>query len=145
MVPAAVTTVESEPEDVPRQKADKVKKHGISASTLFRVKTSSTTWESILASKVMDLVEKVRAERKLSADGGNGVGPARTPKAVNEPRKAGKPRDTLVDDLIVETEEPVKQGKAENRIVVYCIGCLKKTAGRDPNRIKDHAQSCNVR
>jgi len=108
-----------------------------------RVKTSSDTWEFVPSNEVMTLIDKIRAERKLALDGGDGVGPARQPKSTSEARKPGKPRDTLVDDLVVGVEEPKRGG--ERRQVVYCIGCKKKTVGRDPNRIKQHAKDCTVR
>lgn len=94
----------------------------------------------------MTLIDKVRAERKLALDGGDGVGPACQPKSISEARKPGKPRDKLVDDLVVEVEEPKRGGNVgERRQVVYCIGCKKKAVGRDPVRIKQHAKDCTVR
>jgi hypothetical protein len=114
-------------------------------STFTKVKTSSDTWEYVPSNEVMALIDKIRAERKLALDGGVSVGPARQPKS-NEARKAGpgKPRDMLVDSLVVGVEEPKKLG-GERRQVVYCIGCKKRTEGRDPNRIKQHGKDCTVR
>jgi hypothetical protein len=82
----------------------------------------------------------MRAERKIQLDGGGGIGPARPPK---DHKRGGKPRDTLVDSLVLEFDER-KPGAKEPKIVVYCIGCDRSTVGRDPNRIKKHANNCSV-
>ena len=89
--------------------------------------------------------EKLRADLKLRFDGGNGVGPARQPTKSSERRKkGGKPRDSLVDDLVFEFDEPSSKGLGKPRIVVYCVACDEYRVGRDPNRIKSHAKNCNV-
>jgi hypothetical protein len=83
---------------------------------------------------------KLRAERKIHLDGGGGIGPARQ---ARDHKRGGKPRDALVDNLVLEFDER-KAGANDPKIVVYCIGCDKSTVGRDPNRIKKHAKDCNV-
>ena len=93
-------------------------------------------------------IAKICAEWKSEAEGGEGIGPAHQEKSITAARKAGKPRDTLVDDIVIEVQEPVKQSDKSNkgtRTVIYCVGCQKKTVGRDPNRIKQHAKDCSVR
>jgi hypothetical protein len=90
------------------------------------------------------LVEKTHAERKLAIDGGNGPGPARQPKTISKARKPRKPRDMLVDNLVVEVDEPKKGSGGKWQVAVYCIGCKKRTAGQDPNCIKQHAKDCTV-
>lgn len=101
-------------------------------------------WNDVELSKLMDTVEKIISERHLAAQGSNGIGPTRHEKSITAARKAiGKPRDVLVDSLVVEVEEPTKQ-RGGKRAIVFCVGCLKKTVGRDPNRIKQHGKDCNV-
>jgi len=112
---------------------------------LVKVKTSLNNWESVKVGNLMDKIEKVIAEHHLAAQRST-VGPAHQETSISNAKKktavVGKPRDILVDELVVEVEEPkVGDGK---RIVVYCIGCLKRTSGRDANRIKQHGKDCNV-
>ena len=86
----------------------------------------------------------MRAERKLRLEGGNGVGPARQSEQRKQTRhpNGGRERDELVDDLVLESDEP-KPGQ-ESRHVVYCIGCDKRAVGRNPTRIGDHGSDCQV-
>lgn len=101
---------------------------------------------------------QIRAQRKLEHDGGTQVkpGPARRPMA--NPAKGGKPRDKLVDDIVLEFEVQVQVSatskipktalkKKDGKIfktVVYCVGCDKYSVGRTPARIKKHAKDCHV-
>ena len=105
-------------------------------------------WEEVPVKELMAKIVKICSDHKSEAEGGEGIGPARQEKSITAARKAGKPRDTLVDDIIIEVQEPVKQSDKsvkEMRTVVYCVGCQKKTVGRDPNCIKQHAKDCSVR
>lgn len=85
----------------------------------------------------------MRLELKSRIEGGNGVGPARHPKPLKG-TKGGKPRDSLVDDLVFEFDER-QPGAPKAKIVTYCVACDRKAIGRDPNRIKQHAKNCSVR
>lgn len=87
--------------------------------------------------------DKLRAELKIRLDGGQGTGPARQPKSAEERKKGGKPRDTLVDDLVFEFTERAA-GNGKEKLVVYCVACDRKAFGRDTSRIKNHAKGCNV-
>lgn len=130
------------PKEVEVLKSSRQKNNSKAAN--FGVKISPGTWELVSASEIMTWVEKIRAERKLTIDGGDGIGPARQATSISEARKPGKPRDTLVDDLVVEVKEPKKGGSDKQQLAVYCIGCKKRTSGRDPNHIKQHAKDCTV-
>ena len=87
--------------------------------------------------------DKLRADLKIRLDGGEGVGPARQPKSAEERKKGGKPRDTLVDDLVFEFTE-CGTGTKREKLVVYCVACDRKAFGCDTTQIKNHAKSCNV-
>ena len=101
-------------------------------------------WENSLGSESGKAQrDKLRADLKIRLDGGKGVGPARQPKSAEERKKGGKPRDTLVDDLVFEFTERVA-GTTKEKLVVYCVACDKKAFGRDASRIKNHAKGCNV-
>ena len=74
--------------------------------------------------------DKLHADLKIRLDGGEGVGPARQPKSAEERKKGGKPRDTLVDDLVFEFTE-CGTGTKREKLVVYCVACDRKAFGRD--------------
>jgi hypothetical protein len=89
-------------------------------------------------------------ERKLRLEGGNRIGPARLPTPSEErqderKRVAGRPADSLIDDLIIQVD--LNEGKEglEKKIVRWCIACDRYSVGRDAGRIRAHAQQCNVR
>lgn len=89
--------------------------------------------------------EKTRNERKLALEGGNGVGPARTPRtAVGEKSGPGRNRDGLINNLVIESEEPMPKNPERMRTVVHCVACDRKAIGRDANRIRTHASQCSV-
>lgn len=91
------------------------------------------------------LREKIRNERKLALEGGNGVGPARTPRTVvGEKLGPGRNRDGLIDQLVIESEEPMPKHPERMRTIVHCIACDRKAIGRDPNRVRAHASQCSV-
>ena len=113
---------------------------------LVKVKTSLNNWESVKVGNLMDKIEKVIAERHLAAQRSTGVWPAHQETSISNAKKktavVGKPQDILVDELVVEVEEPkVGDGKW---MVMYCIGCLKRTSGHDANWIKQHGKNCNI-
>jgi hypothetical protein len=54
-------------------------------------------------------IMKICSDHKGEAEGGEGIGPAPQEKSITATRKAGKPHDTLVDDIVIEVQEPVKQ------------------------------------
>jgi hypothetical protein len=49
--------------------------------------------------------------------------------ANSEAKKAGKPQDTLTDELVVEVKEPKKGSSDKRQLAVYFIGCKKRTSG----------------
>jgi len=93
---------------------------------LVKVKTSLNNWESVKVGNLMDKIEKVIAERHLAAQCSTGVGLACQETSISNANKktavVGKPRDILVDELVVEVEE-LKVGDGK-RIVVYCYDTL---------------------
>ena len=90
------------------------------------------------------LRNKIRAERKIQLEGGNGVGPARVPKSAEQRRKGGRNRDNLIDDLVIEGKVPKAPHSCELKLVVYCIACDRMVVGRDATRIRSHAKECDV-
>ncbi|KAJ7051284.1 hypothetical protein C8F01DRAFT_1339663 [Mycena amicta] len=83
---------------------------------------------------------QIRAQRKIELDGGPAVGPARSSNVKAKGRK--RDTSTLVDDLIIQEEEPSASGD-KMVPVVYCIGCDLRNAQRNPKRIKSHAIGCS--
>lgn len=79
------------------------------------------------------------------------TGAIRNEKSIRTARKqasggvgqSGRKRDELTDKLVIEKQE--EGGKNGARTVVYCIGCDRRSVGRDPKRIRDHAYQCTVR
>ncbi|KAF8806372.1 hypothetical protein BYT27DRAFT_7257105 [Phlegmacium glaucopus] len=118
------------------------------AGSCVKVKTSPQIWEYIEVSNLKNEIEKIVSKCKLAEQGDTGVGPAQQETSISSTRKAavagpGKPHDALVDDLIVEVEEPHWKRGGEMRTVVYCVGCQKKSVGQSPNRIKQHGKDCS--
>ena len=74
-----------------------------------KLKTSPNTWEEVPVKELMEKIVKIHSDRKSKAEGGEGIGPAHQEKSITAVRKAGKPHDTLVDDIAIEVQEPVKQ------------------------------------
>jgi len=102
-------------------------------------------WDSVFGTdKEKVLRDKIRAERKIQLEGGNGVGPARVPKSAEQRRKGGRNRDNLVDDLVIEGKVPKTPRSHELKLVVYCIACDRMVVGRDAVRIRSHAKECDV-
>jgi hypothetical protein len=93
----------------------------------------------------LERIKAICTERLAVKQGANGVGPARQEKSTTAARKSagGKPRDPLVDGLIIEAEELVPSS-AKGKTLIFCVGCLKKTVGRDPHRVRAHAKGCSV-
>ena len=54
-------------------------------------------------------ITKICSDHKSEVEGGEGISPAHQEKSITAMRKAGKLCDTLVDDIIIEVQEPVKQ------------------------------------
>ncbi|KAF8239534.1 hypothetical protein L208DRAFT_1420684 [Tricholoma matsutake] len=65
-------------------------------------------WEEVPIKELMVKIAKICADHKSKAEGGEGVGPAHQEKCISAVRRAGKPRDTLVDDIVIEVQEPLK-------------------------------------
>ncbi|THV01844.1 hypothetical protein K435DRAFT_836742 [Dendrothele bispora CBS 962.96] len=91
-----------------------------------------------------ELCAAERLQRKLELEGGGKIGPARTQKSMSEKRKGGKPADTLINDLVIQREEPQEKNSLKMGHVVYCIGCDERRAGRDAMCIRGHAQNCSA-
>lgn len=80
-----------------------------------------------------------RAKRKKKAEEDRALSRAKN-KGVEQ--KTGRPRITLLDDLVIARMEPSNSGKLVQ--VVYCIECDKRSVGRAKDRILGHANSCDV-
>ena len=90
------------------------------------------------------LRDAIRLERKLRAEGGNGVGPAhQTQVNGSKSDKGGRRRINLLDDLIIE--EVFTDKNNITKTVTYCVGCDKRAVGRDSKRVYKHALECDVR
>ncbi|CAK5266374.1 unnamed protein product, partial [Mycena citricolor] len=72
-----------------------------------------------------------RKQRMLDLEANGAEDSSRTKK-----KTAGRPRDTLVDDLIV-TESYKVDGK--QKVYTYCIACDHCEVFRNPGRIRKHA------
>ncbi|KAJ3563316.1 hypothetical protein NP233_g9013 [Leucocoprinus birnbaumii] len=96
--------------------------------------------------------DAMRMERRMKMDGDSeGVGPGRKPGQLSEVRESaragpGRARLELVDKLVLEFKEPTLKANQEKEIsiIVYCIGCDKRTVGRSSKRIYAHGAECDA-
>ena len=90
---------------------------------------SSKTWENVFVGDAQAAKahrEKLHADLELRFDGGNGVGPARQPKKSSEERKkGGKPRGSLVDDLVFEFDKPSSKGLGKPSATTWSTFVMK--------------------
>jgi len=74
-----------------------------------KLKTLPNMWEEVPVKELMVKIVKICSDHKSKAEGGEGISPAHQEKSITAARKAGKLHDTLVDDIVIEVQEPVKQ------------------------------------
>jgi hypothetical protein len=84
-------------------------------SSSCKLKISPNTWEEVAVKELMVKIAKICSDHKSEAEGGEGIGPAHQEKSITAARKAGKPCDTLVDDIVIKVQEPVKQSDKSDK------------------------------
>ncbi|KAG6839344.1 hypothetical protein C0991_003425 [Blastosporella zonata] len=79
------------------------------------------------------LREAMRNQRRAVLEGAVEVGPARQSSG----KGPGRGQNSLADDLVLEFKEA--DGNGKDIKVTYCVACDRRTSGRDPRRILEHA------
>ncbi|CAK5284615.1 unnamed protein product [Mycena citricolor] len=107
-------------------------------------KTTQTLTTALGGTDTAKRHAQIRAQRILDLEGAapeGETGPSRTKNA--EKKRAGAPRDTLVDDLVIEEVEILDNGK--KKTWTYCIACDDDpTPFRNPGRSRKHALDCKM-
>ncbi|CAK5274220.1 unnamed protein product [Mycena citricolor] len=113
------------------------------------VPTATSLSDALSGTNAAQKRTQIRAQRILDDQGAAPVGetgPSRG-KNVKKSKGAGAPRDTLVDDLVIEEIELQPQGvgkEPKKKIWIYCVACDNVTPFRNPKRSRKHALECEV-
>jgi hypothetical protein len=112
-------------------------------SSSCQLKALPNTWEEVAIKELMVKITKICSDHKGEAEGGEGVGPASAhqERSITAARKAGKPCDTLVDDVFIEVQELVKRSDKSDKGCEQLYIVLDARKNCRP-RSKSHQATC---